>query len=82
MRVPAVENRRYGAALLSPFVRQHLVMFVSSENAADLVALNEVIDRGALRPVVEKAFPLEQAAAAVDHVASGASRGKIVVTPR
>ena len=72
-------ERSVGAALLSPFVRQHLVMFVSSENAADLVALNDDIDRGALRPVVERAFPLEQAAAAVDHVAAGATRGKIIV---
>ena len=72
-------ERSVGAALLSPFVRQNLLMFVSSENAADLLALNDVIDRGALRPVVERAFPLEQAAAAVDHVAAGATRGKIIV---
>ena len=73
-------QRAMGAALLSPFVKQTLVMFMSSENGADLAAITEVIERGGVRPALERTFPLEQAAAAVDHVAGGHARGKVVVT--
>jgi NADPH:quinone reductase-like Zn-dependent oxidoreductase len=73
-------ERSVGAALLSPFVRQRLVMLVASENGADLGTLTELAARGALHPAVERTFPLEEAAAAVDHVAAGRARGKVVLT--
>ena len=72
-------QRSIGAALLSPFVRHTLVMLVASENGDDLAAVGEVIERGGVRPAVERTFPLEQAAAAVDHVAQGRARGKVVL---
>lgn len=74
-------ERSVGAALLSPFVKHTLVMLVSSEDGSDLAELTAVIERGGLRPALERTFPLEQAAAAVDHVAAGSTRGKVVVTP-
>ena len=74
-------ERSIGAALLSPFVKQKLVMLVASENGSDLADLTEVIERGGLRPALERTFPLNEAGAAVDHVASGRARGKVVVTP-
>lgn len=72
-------QRSIGAALLSSFVRQRLVMLSSSENGADLATLTEVIERGGVRPALERTFPLEQAAAAVDHVSEGRARGKVVL---
>jgi NADPH:quinone reductase-like Zn-dependent oxidoreductase len=72
-------QRSIGAALLSPFVRQQLVMLAASENGADLATLTEVIERGGVRPALERTFPLEQAAAAVDHVSEGLARGKVVL---
>jgi NADPH:quinone reductase-like Zn-dependent oxidoreductase len=72
-------QRSIGAALLSPFVRQRLVMLTASENGADLAALTQVIERGGVRPALERTFPLEQAAAAVDHVSEGRARGKVVL---
>ena len=73
-------QRSMGAALLSPFVGQTLVMLMASEDGADLATLTDVIERGGVRPAVERTFPLDQAAAAVDHVAQGRARGKVVVT--
>jgi NADPH:quinone reductase-like Zn-dependent oxidoreductase len=73
-------HRAMGAALLSPFVKQRLVMLMSSENGADLAALTEVIERGGVRPALERTFPLAQAPAAIDHVSGGHARGKVVVT--
>jgi NADPH:quinone reductase-like Zn-dependent oxidoreductase len=74
-------QRSIGAALLSPFVRQRLVMLVASEDGADLAALTEVIERGGVRPALERTFSLDEAAAAVDHVSGGHARGKVVVVP-
>lgn len=74
-------ERSVGAALLSRFVKHQLVMLVSSENGSDLAELTEVIERGGLRPALERTFALEEAAAAVDHVAAGRTRGKVVVRP-
>jgi len=39
-------HRQIGAIVLSPFVSQRLGTFISSENAADLVALRELIEAG------------------------------------
>jgi NADPH:quinone reductase-like Zn-dependent oxidoreductase len=72
-------QRAIGAALLSPFVGQTLVMLMASENGSDLVALTEVIERGGLRPAVERTFALEEAGEAIDHVAQGRARGKVVL---
>ena len=73
-------QRGMGAALLSPFVKQRLVMLMASEDGADLAALTEVIERGGIRPALERTFPLAQAPAAIDHVSGGHARGKVVVT--
>ena len=72
-------QRSIGAALLSPFVGQSLGMLMASEDGSDLVALTEVIERGGLRPAVERTFALEEASEAIDHVAQGRARGKVVL---
>jgi NADPH:quinone reductase-like Zn-dependent oxidoreductase len=73
-------GRQVAALLLSPFGKQNLRMFVASENAADLAALTELIEAGQVTPVVERSFPLEDAAAAVAHMSAGRARGKVAVT--
>ena len=73
-------QRSMGAALISPFVRQRLVMLMASEDGTDLATLTDLVERGGVRPALERTFPLEEAAAAVDHVAGGHARGKVVVT--
>jgi NADPH:quinone reductase-like Zn-dependent oxidoreductase len=72
-------QRSIGAALLSPFVGQSLGMLMASEDGSDLVGLTEVIERGALRPAVERTFALGEAGEAIDHVAQGRARGKVVL---
>jgi NADPH:quinone reductase-like Zn-dependent oxidoreductase len=72
-------GRQLRAALLSPFVGQRLGFFVASDTAADLVALTGLVESGRVRPALERTFPLADAPAAVDHVAGGRARGKVVV---
>lgn len=49
-------------------------------NEKDLVLLGGMLESGTLVPVIEKTYPLEQAAAAMRHLGTGHARGKIVVT--
>lgn len=73
-------GRQLRGVLLSPFVRQHLRMFVAAENAADLTALIELVTAGSVTPVVDRSFPLAEAGAAVQYMTDGRARGKVVVT--
>jgi NADPH:quinone reductase-like Zn-dependent oxidoreductase len=73
-------DRQIRAALLSPFISQTLVRFTASENATDLATLIELIESRRVQPAVERAYPLEEAAAAVQHMTDGRARGKVVVT--
>ena len=73
-------QRPLGAAALSPFVRQRLVMLTARENSADLETLAELADRGAYRSAVDGAFPLDSAEKAILQLEGGGTRGKIVVT--
>ena len=45
----------------------------------DFEAMNAFITEHRLRPVVDRVFPLEEAAAAYDYMASGSHLGKIVI---
>jgi NADPH:quinone reductase-like Zn-dependent oxidoreductase len=73
-------DRQIRAMLLSPFVGQQLGTFVSSENAADLVALRELIEAGRLTPAVDRTYPLGDVVAAVRRLMDGRATGKLVVS--
>ncbi|PPK97217.1 NADPH:quinone reductase-like Zn-dependent oxidoreductase [Kineococcus xinjiangensis] len=74
-------QRQVLASARSPFVRHRLAMFVSRESTADLQALAGLAGLGALRPVVDRTFPLAEAAKAMGHLEAGHARGKVVVVP-
>lgn len=73
-------GRTVRAALLSPFVRQRLRALISTPNLADLETLVDLAGRGVLTPCVDATYPLSEAAAAIELVGAGRSRGKTVVT--
>ncbi|WP_282948807.1 NAD(P)-dependent alcohol dehydrogenase [Cellulomonas endometrii] len=71
--------RQARAALLDPLVRHRLRSVVSRENPADLATLRNALADGSLVPAVERSYPLDEAGAAIDHLAAGAARGKVVL---
>ncbi|OWY61803.1 hypothetical protein B7486_61835 [cyanobacterium TDX16] len=75
-------GRAVRALALSPFVRQHLTMFVSKETADDLEPLAEMAERGELVPALDRTFPLDQAADALRRLVSGEVRGKLALRVR
>jgi len=73
-------DRTIRALLLSPFVSQKLAPLASSENAGDLIVLTGLVESGQVTPVVDRTYPLEEAAAAIRHMLDGKARGKLVVS--
>jgi NADPH:quinone reductase-like Zn-dependent oxidoreductase len=73
-------DRSIRTLLLSPFVGQTLAPLASSENAADLRVLTELVEAGQVRPVVDRTYPLEEAAAAIRRLLDGKARGKIAIS--
>jgi NADPH:quinone reductase-like Zn-dependent oxidoreductase len=72
-------DRQLRAMILSPLVKQKLGTFVSSENAADLRALRDLIEAGKLTPAIDRTYPLAEVPAAIRYVQAGSARGKVVI---
>jgi NADPH:quinone reductase-like Zn-dependent oxidoreductase len=72
--------RAWKARLLAPFVGQRLSPFITRWNRQDLNFLRELIEAGQIVPVIDQAYPLDHAAAAMRHLEGGHARGKIVIT--
>ena len=66
--------------LLSLFVGQKLGGLTSKMNQADLQAVADLVESGALTPVVDRTFDLVEAADAIRYLEQGHPRGKVVVT--
>jgi NADPH:quinone reductase-like Zn-dependent oxidoreductase len=63
----------------SPFVRQRLGTFITKENSADLDTLRELIETGAVKPVIDRVVALHEVPDAIRDLAGGKARGKIVI---
>jgi NADPH:quinone reductase-like Zn-dependent oxidoreductase len=73
-------DRQIRARLLSIFVAQRLTTFVAKENTADLAALRDLIEAGSVTAAVDRSYPLDQVAAAMDRLLAGQAFGKLVVS--
>jgi NADPH:quinone reductase-like Zn-dependent oxidoreductase len=76
--IGAIESRLRAAAL-SPFVSQTLTWVDVKRTGSDLQELARLIDQGTLKPVIDRSYPLEQAADAVRYVERGHATGKVLV---
>ena len=52
----------------------------AAENAADLVALRQLIEAGQVTPAIDRTYPLSDVATAIRDPVDGHARGKIVIT--
>lgn len=73
-------SRGLRAVLLSPFISQNLSNLISIARREDLLTLKDLAEKGQITPVVDRTYPLAEAAAAIRHLESGHPRGKLVVT--
>ena len=68
------------ARIVSGFTRQQLKPFTSIEKRHDLLGLADLLATGQVRPVIDRTYPLDEAADALRYVAAGHTRGKVVIT--
>jgi len=67
-------------AVLSPAVSQRMVFFLAHQNKDDLVVLRDLLRSGKVTPVIDRTYPLSQAAEAIGYLEQGHARGKVVLT--
>lgn len=72
-------SRIITALAVSPFVSQTLTTLSVRRSRADLEFLAGLIDDGALKPVIDRRYPLAQAGEAIRYVEQAHSRGKVLV---
>src|SRR6478672_1511790 len=70
-----------GAVKLSSIAgSRKATFFVASFNRADMDTLRDMLESGAVRPVIEETYPFDQIAEALRKMGSGHVAGKLVVT--
>jgi NADPH:quinone reductase-like Zn-dependent oxidoreductase len=65
---------------LSPFVSQKLGSLLMKPNKDDLQFLKELMEAGKVKLVIDRTYPLSEAAEAIRYLEEGRARGKVVIT--
>jgi NADPH:quinone reductase-like Zn-dependent oxidoreductase len=73
-------GRILAAVAASPFVSQRIVVLDTKNRAQDLQCLTELIEAGKVTPVIDRTYPLQDAAEAVRYLETGHARGKVVLS--
>jgi len=68
------------AFVLSLFLRQQASMIFVVPKHEDLVLLKDLIEAGKVTPVIDRTYPLNEAAAAFGYLNEGHVQGKVVIT--
>lgn len=68
-----------GRAAASPFVSQKLTGVLAKITPPDLDALAELVQSGAICPVIDRTYPLSQTADAMRYVETCHARGKVLI---
>lgn len=74
--------KQIGQMLWTSLTRRHkkVLCLLVNEKAEDLRTIKDFVEAGKLRPFVDQAFPLDQAAAAHRYADSDAKKGPVVIT--
>jgi NADPH:quinone reductase-like Zn-dependent oxidoreductase len=73
-------SRQARAPFLAMFTGQRLRVMLARENAADCQALAQLAESGAITPVIDRTYPLADAADAIRRIAAGHATGKGIIT--
>lgn len=65
---------------MRPFISQKIVFGVTKPTRADLQVLADMMQSGAVTPVIDTVYPLAATADAFRHLEAGHAHGKIIVT--
>jgi NADPH:quinone reductase-like Zn-dependent oxidoreductase len=73
-------QRQIFAPVRSRFAEQKLLGLMFKEHHKDLMTLKGLIEAGKLTPVIDRIYPLSEAAEAIRYLEQGHARGKVVLT--
>jgi NADPH:quinone reductase-like Zn-dependent oxidoreductase len=66
--------------LLSRIASKKMCFFIANINQKDLVSLKELIEAGKVVPVIDRRYPLSDAAGALRYLEERHAQGKVVIT--
>ena len=57
-----------------------MVTFIAKINRKDLVVLQELLEAGTVKPVIDRSYTLSEVPEAIGYVEKGHAQGKVVIT--
>ena len=57
-----------------------VIFFIAKFNKADMLVLQELLESGKVKPVIDRRYELSEIADALRYLGEGHARGKIVIT--
>ena len=72
-------DRQLRATMLSPFVKQRLIMQFAKEARSDIEELGRMATAGTFENIVTRTYPLSETATALEDLANGVISGKAVI---
>ena len=72
-------DRQLRATMLSPFVKQRLIMQFAKEARGDIEELGRMATAGTFENIVTRTYPLSETATALEDLANGVISGKAVI---
>ena len=69
---------RWGLA--SPFLKLKVRPLIHKDSREDLITIKDLIEAGKVTPVLDRTYPMERVAEAIQYVTDGHARGQVVIT--
>lgn len=73
-----------GVLFLGPWIvrteRKKLLNLMMKPKTEDLVFLKSLLEKGQLKPVIDKRYPLSDVPAALNYIGEGHAKGKVIIT--
>jgi NADPH:quinone reductase-like Zn-dependent oxidoreductase len=79
-RMGPIVARLLAAVASSRFSSKKVLPFLAKNSKEDLIVLRELIEAGKVTPVIDRTYPLSEAAEAIRYLETGHARGKVVIT--
>lgn len=68
------------APMLSRLGSRKFILFIAKIKKEDLAVLGELMEQEKVVPIIDRCYPLAEAAQAIQYLEEGHARGKVVIT--